>query len=118
MTDTGETILGERKAADLLRKLSALANPHRLRVLAALADAPTHVSLLARKVAISRPLLQMHLARLEAAGLVRSRLELGAEGRALRIYEFAFDGLVITPAVIVAAAAALPFGNEPPPTDD
>ena len=52
----------------LLRALSALANPHRLRIVAALSRGSTHVSQLARDLGISRPLVHMHLARLEAAG--------------------------------------------------
>jgi len=116
MTDMASPIPAD-DVSDLVRKLAALANPHRLRVLAALVGTPTHVSLLARKVAISRPLLQMHLARLEAAGLVRSRLELGAEGRALRIYEIAFTHLAVTPEIIVAAAASLPAAADSTPSD-
>jgi DNA-binding transcriptional ArsR family regulator len=50
--------------------LGALANPHRLRIVAALASGRNYVSQLAREMGMSRPLLHMHLQRLEAAGLV------------------------------------------------
>ena len=56
--------------------LAALANPHRLRIVAALtADGRNYVSQLAREVGISRPLLHLHLQKLEEAGLVTSKLE-------------------------------------------
>jgi DNA-binding transcriptional ArsR family regulator len=48
--------------------LSTLGNPHRLRVVAALADERNYVSRLARQLGISRALLQVHLRKLEAAG--------------------------------------------------
>jgi len=54
---------------ELLRVMATLANPHRLRVVAALAEERNYVSQLARQLGISRALLQVHLRKLEAAGL-------------------------------------------------
>jgi DNA-binding transcriptional ArsR family regulator len=65
---------------DLLRVLAALANPHRLQIVAALAQGRNYVSQLARELGISRPLLHMHLQRLEVAGLVTGLLELSEDG--------------------------------------
>lgn len=60
----------------LLTMLAALANPHRLRIIAALTlGGRNYVSQLAREIGISRPLLHLHLQKLEDAGLVVSRLE-------------------------------------------
>ena len=98
------TITGDR----LLVLLGALANPHRLRIVAALsANGRNYVSRLAREVGISRPLLHLHLQKLEEAGLVTSQLELSADGKALNFMEvtpFAFE---LTPATIVEAVASL-----------
>ena len=55
---------------ELVRVLATLSNPHRLRVVAALAGGRNYVSRLARELGISRALLQVHLKKLEAAGLV------------------------------------------------
>jgi DNA-binding transcriptional ArsR family regulator len=92
----------------LLAVLSALANPHRLRVIAALsADGRNYISSLARELSISRPLLHLHLQKLEDAGLVASKLELSSDGKALNYFEvtgFAFD---LTPAAIAAASKTL-----------
>jgi DNA-binding transcriptional ArsR family regulator len=68
----------------LLAMMAALASPHRLRVIGALASGGrNYVSALAREIGISRPLLHLHLQKLEEAGLVTSRLELSADGKAL-----------------------------------
>src|SRR5262245_24987561 len=96
---------GER----LLAALAALANPHRLRIVAALhGKGRMYVSQLAREVGISRPLLHLHLQKLEAGGLVTSRLELSEDGKALNFYTLADFALELTPAVIAKAAQTLP----------
>jgi predicted transcriptional regulator len=96
---------GER----LLTVLAALANAHRLRIVALLAtDGRQYISQLAREVGISRPLLHLHLQKLEAAGLVSSRLELSADGKALNFFEVTKFNFELTPALIAKAAASLP----------
>jgi predicted transcriptional regulator len=54
---------------------------------AALRSGRRYVSALARELGISRPLLYLHLDRLEKAGLVGSSLELGTDGKAMKWYE-------------------------------
>ncbi len=101
-------LTGER----LLAMLAALANAHRLRIIALLAaDGRQYVSQLAREVGISRPLLHLHLQKLEAAGLVSSRLELSPEGKALNFFEVTKFDVDLTPALIAKAAASLPDPN-------
>jgi len=58
-----------------------------LRVIDELAGGRVHVSELARRLGLSRPLLYLHLERLEKAGLVTGRLELAESGRAMKYYE-------------------------------
>ncbi len=92
----------------LLSMLAALANPHRLRIVAALtADGRNYVSQLAREVGISRPLLHLHLQKLEEAGLVTSKLELSDDGKALNYFEVVKFDFELTPAAIVKAAKTL-----------
>ena len=66
-----------------------------------------HVSQLAREVGLSRPLVHMHLRRLEAAGLVAGRLELSDDGKALRFYEVTPFAIQLTPDLVVDAARTL-----------
>jgi predicted transcriptional regulator len=92
---------------ELLRVLATLANPHRLRVLSALADERNYVSRLARDLGISRALLQVHLRKLEAAGLVSADIEVSADGKAMKFYEVTPFALHLTPATIMTAARSL-----------
>ena len=92
----------------LLTILAALANPHRLRIIAALTSSGrNYISQLAREIGISRPLLHLHLQRLEEAGLVTSRLELSRDGKALNYFEVSDFGLELTPSAIAQAAKSL-----------
>ena len=92
----------------LLAMLAALASPHRLRVVAALqAGGRNYVSQLARELGISRPLLHLHLQKLEEAGLVTSQLELSQDGKALNYFEVADFNVALTPAAIAQAVASL-----------
>jgi DNA-binding transcriptional ArsR family regulator len=97
----------------LLSKLAALANPHRLRVVAALAaNGRTYVSQLARELGISRPLLHLHLHKLEESGLVTSKYELSPDGKALNFFEVTDFAIELTPAAVAAAAASLSAPNK------
>ena len=88
-----------------LAALSALANPHRMRVVAALAGGGrNYVSQLARDIGISRPLLHLHLQKLENAGLVTSKLELSQDGKALNYFEVTAFAFHLTPAAVADAA--------------
>jgi predicted transcriptional regulator len=93
---------------ELLAMLAALANPHRLRIIALLTSGGrNYVSQLAREIGISRPLLHLHLQKLEEAGLVTSRLELSRDGKALNYFEVKDFGFELTPAAITRAADSL-----------
>lgn len=98
---------------DLLRVLSTLANPHRLRVVAALARERNYVSQMARDLDISRALLQVHLRKLEAAGLVSSVIEVSEDGKAMKFYDVTPFALRLTPETIMAAARTLHTDTEP-----
>ena len=91
----------------LLQVLGALSSPFRLRIVAALTGRRQYVSQLARDIGMSRPLLHMHLRRLQSAGLIDSSLEVSADGRAMNyvsVVPFAID---LTPEMIAEAARTL-----------
>jgi DNA-binding transcriptional ArsR family regulator len=92
---------------DLVEILAALANPLRLRIVAKLAGGRDYVSHLARDIGVSRPLLHMHLRRLEAAGLIVGHLELSEDGKAMRYYEVADFDLHLTASALAEAATTL-----------
>jgi len=91
----------------LLQVLGTLGNPHRLRVVAALAHERNYVSRLARDLGISRALLQVHLRKLEAAGLVSATIEVSEDGKAMKYYEVTPFALHLTPETVMVAARSL-----------
>lgn len=96
----------------LLRILATLANPHRLRVIAALTRERNYVSQLARELDISRALLQVHLRKLEAVGLISAAIEVSQDGKAMKFYEVTPFAVLLTPASIAAAAPTLRIDSD------
>jgi predicted transcriptional regulator len=92
---------------DLVEMLAALANPLRLRIVAALASGRDYVSHLAREIGVSRPLLHMHLQRLESAGLIVGALELSDDGKAMKYYDVTDFALHLTASTVAEAAQTL-----------
>jgi predicted transcriptional regulator len=92
---------------ELLQVLATLANPHRLRVVAALTGERNYVSRLARSLGISRALLQVHLRKLEAAGLVAAAIEVSEDGKAMKFYEVTPFAVRLTPETVMVAARTL-----------
>ena len=87
--------------------MAALANPIRLRIVAELAVHRDYVSHLAREIGVSRPLVHMHLQRLEEVGLIVGKLELSEDGKAMKYFEVADFSLQLTAAAIAEAAKTL-----------
>jgi ArsR family transcriptional regulator len=96
-----------RSGDDLVEMLAALANPLRLRIVAALAGGRDYVSHLAREIGVSRPLLHMHLQRLESAGLIVGTLELSEDGKAMKYYDVTDFALHLTASTVAEAAQTL-----------
>ncbi|WP_306330303.1 ArsR/SmtB family transcription factor [Streptomyces venezuelae] len=88
---------------ELLVVLSAVGHPQRLRIVAELSRGRRYVSELARCLVISRPLLYMHLERLEKAGIVVGTLELSEDGKALRYFELVPFDVRLNVAGVLAA---------------
>jgi predicted transcriptional regulator len=78
-----------------------------VRVVATLARERNYVSRLARELGISRALLQVHLRKLEAAGLVAAHLELSEDGKAMKFYEVNEFVYTLTPKSVAQAAQSL-----------
>jgi len=99
--------------SQLLALADALGNPHRLRVIAALASGRQHVSGLARELGLSRPLLYMHLEKLERAGLVAGSLELSEDGKAMKYFELRpFEWRLDAQAIVKAVRNAERAGGD------
>ena len=93
--------------------MAALANPIRLRIVAELSRGRDYVSHLARVIGVSRPLLHIHLQRLEQVGLIVGNLELSEDGKAMKYFEVAdFDFHMSATAIADAAATLTKSGPE------
>ncbi len=101
MNTTTDTLVA---TASVTSALVGLAHPQRIRIVAALTRGRQYVSELARSLGMNRPLLHMHLRRLESAGLVRSSIEVSSDGKAMRFYEVTSFDIHLTPASVAAAA--------------
>ncbi len=82
---------------NLLRLTESLSHPLRLKILGILYQNRQYVSELARTVNISRPLLYMHLRKLEATGLIKGSHEISTDGKVMKYYELLEFDLHITP---------------------
>jgi DNA-binding transcriptional ArsR family regulator len=92
----------------LLGALSALASPYRLRIVATLVGRRQYVSQLAREIEMSRPLLHMHLRKLQdAGGLVTSQLEISGDGKAVNYFSLVPFAIHLTPETIAEAVETL-----------
>jgi predicted transcriptional regulator len=74
-----------------------------MRIVAELRDGRVHVSELAGRLGMSRPLLYMHLDKLEKAGLVTGQLELSEDGKAMKYFELAPFDLHLNAETIITA---------------
>lgn len=104
--------LSDLNGDELTKVLAALSNPHRLRVVAAVAKERNYVSRLARDLGISRALLQVHLRKLESVGLVSSTLEVSEDGKAMKYYEAVPFALNLTPSNIIPVAETISIATD------
>ena len=88
--------LNLEKYQDYVNIFDALSHPVRIKIVGILAEGRQYVSELARLVNISRPLLYMHLKKLETARLVTSTMEISKSGKAIKYYTLEKFGLQIT----------------------
>ncbi|KUF12982.1 MULTISPECIES: ArsR/SmtB family transcription factor [Streptomyces] len=102
----------------LLKVLTALGNPHRMRIVAALTARRNYVSALAREIGMGRPLLHMHLQRLEAVGLVIGSLETAADGRTVKYFHVAPFLYELTPDTVASAVETLTVKRVGPEEDE
>ncbi|MDQ0155761.1 ArsR/SmtB family transcription factor [Robertmurraya andreesenii] len=92
---------------ELLKILEALSNPYRLRIVAILKEERQYVSQLARELGISRPLLYLHLQKLEQANLIVGQHEVSESGKAMKYYEVIPFHVPLTADLIMGANKTL-----------
>lgn len=97
---------------ELLLFLEALSNPHRMRIIGILSTGKQYVSQLARELSISRPLLYLHLQKLEEAKIVTSDMELLESGKAAKYYTLNSFNVLLSEQLISDLISTLTLKNK------
>ena len=85
---------------EYVKVFDALSHPMRIKILGLLSKERQYVSELARMLNISRPLLYMHLKKLELAGLVISHAEISSDGKATKYYDCLNFEITVNPSLL------------------
>jgi len=96
---------------DFLKLCDSLSHPIRLKILGILYQNRQYVSELARMVNISRPLLYLHLKKLEQAKLVKGNHEISDDGKAMKYYEIQHFNLNINPELLSELSKSVTINN-------
>ena len=94
-----------------IKLFDALSHPMRIKIIGILAEERQYVSQLARMINISRPLLYMHLKKLEAAGLVSGHHEISESGKAIKYYELKLFDIHLTSELLTELSRAIPIAE-------
>ena len=102
----GDLILSSYE--DYTRLFDALSHPMRIKIIGILATKRRYVSELAKLVNISRPLLYMHLKKLEDSKVVVGSYEISDLGKSMKFYEVKDFAICLTPEFLVELARGIP----------
>lgn len=95
----------------LLCILEALSNPYRLKIISVLHQERQYVSQLARELGISRPLLYLHLQKLEDANLIKGHHEISEDGKAMKYFELNPFNITLNEQFIASSISSLTSKN-------
>jgi len=102
----GLTLLGYE---DYTKIFDAFSHPMRIKVAGVLAQERRYVSELAKLMQMSRPLLYMHLKKLEEASLVTSSYEISDSGKTMKYYELKSFSVQLTPDLLKSLSDEIPI---------
>lgn len=97
---------------DVVKVFDSLSHPVRIIIMGVLSKERQYVSELARIVNISRPLLYMHLKKLESARLIKGNLEISEDGKAMKYYEIQQFDVHVTPNTLFEFAKSITINKE------
>lgn len=93
---------------DYVKLFDALSHPMRVKIIGILTEERQYVSELARMVNISRPLLYMHLKKLEVAGIISGCHEISQSGKAIKYFELKPFDIHISHELMMALSKEIP----------
>lgn len=94
---------------DYTKIFDALSHPMRIKIAGIIATERKYVSELAKEIQMSRPLLYMHLKKLEEADLVTFNYEISDSGKTMKFYELKSFSLTLTPALLAELSPTIPI---------
>ncbi|MCL2499056.1 MAG: winged helix-turn-helix domain-containing protein [Defluviitaleaceae bacterium] len=94
--------------AELTKLFDALSHPMRIKIMGALYEQRRYVSELAKYMNMSRPLLYMHLRKLEEAGIVAGSYEISNSGKSMKYYEVIPFDICLNPELLKELAKNIP----------
>ena len=94
---------------DYTKTFDALSHPMRIKIAGILAEQRKYVSELAKQMQMSRPLLYMHLKKLEEADLVTSSYEISDSGKTMKFYELRDFTVELTPELLKQLSPTVPI---------
>jgi len=94
---------------DYTRVFDALSHPMRIKIAGTIATERKYVSELAKQMQMSRPLLYMHLKKLEEADLVISSYEISDSGKTMKFYELKTFSLELNPELLAELSPKIPI---------
>lgn len=97
---------------DIVKVFDALSHPARVKIMGILYQGKRYVSELARMMNISRPLLYIHLQKLEYAQLIKGNHEISTDGKAMKYYEVQPFEFNVTPAALFAISESIPIRKD------
>ena len=87
----------------------ALSHPMRIKIVGILSEKRRYVSELAKLVNISRPLLYMHLKKLEEAAIITGSYEISDSGKSMRYYQLKSFDIHLTPEFLAEVSQMIPI---------
>jgi len=87
----------------------ALSHPMRIKIIGILADERKYVSELAKELQMSRPLLYMHLKKLEDAALVTGSYEISDSGKTMRFFKLVAFDIHLSPELLKSLSQTIPI---------
>lgn len=97
---------------DIVKVFDALSHPARVKIMGILHQSKRYVSELARIMNISRPLLYIHLQKLESAKLIQGNHEISTDGKAMKYYEVNPFEFKVTPEILFQISENIPIKKD------
>jgi len=93
---------------DYTKLFDALSHPMRIKIAGVLSEKRRYVSELAKIMHMSRPLLYIHLKKLEEAAIVTGSYEISESGKSMKYYALRPFAVRLTPELLAELSKTIP----------